>query len=323
MGCDSVVNIDLTVIPVDSMMTGSMCVGSEYAFFGTILNKGGFYTDTIHNYLNTGCDRIYKLTLTETLPDTVEISDQYCEGMSSYNQYGFNINDPETKDYIKNLTSMVTGCDSVTILHLSEVKTVYSAFDYTMCDGEAYDFGGSNYYVSGVYEHTFLARTTGCDSVVTLSLTVNPTYEQDLKVSIAENKLPYTNLDLTVPAGTDLGTYDYRIEAKTMAGCDSIINLTLTVTPPDGLSQVQVHSLDVVPNVVKRGGTVTIKTSFSASERRGMDIRLYDAVGRMIKVISPALAGDQQVTMPAVSGAYFLRITTTNGVTYSAKLLVM
>lgn len=323
LGCDSIVTLDLTVIPSDSIYTDQVCHGSEYNFFGTMLSTSGFYTDTVHNYKGSSCDHIYKLTLVETAVDTVEYAGQFCEGATSYDEYGFSINNPETQDYTRTVTSAVSGCDSVTILHLSEVKAVYSKTSQTICDGESVHFGNKDLYTAGVYSYTFSALSTGCDSIVELTLNVNPTYEETVAVSVAQNKLPYTNLTLTVPKGTELGTYDYTINAQTALGCDSTIYLTLTVTKADGLSNVLVNDLTLLPNVVKKGGQVFLQTSFSSALREGMDIRLYDALGRLITTYKPSLSGRMSFVMPFDSGLYFMRISTQDGQVYSGKVVVI
>ncbi|MDE7374268.1 MAG: hypothetical protein K2M86_02920, partial [Odoribacter sp.] len=62
----------------------------------------------------------------------------------------------------------------------------------------------------------------GCYSVVT-----------DTSVTICTNDLPYTWCDTTFDVGTQPGTYLYRFQrTSTVTGCDSIVNLHLTVERP-------------------------------------------------------------------------------------------
>lgn len=66
-GCDSVVGIDLTIMPVDSSsFTDYFCPNSTYNFFGQILSTAGIYTNTFTNIYN--CDSVVTLNL---LQDTV------------------------------------------------------------------------------------------------------------------------------------------------------------------------------------------------------------------------------------------------------------
>ncbi|MBI5218007.1 MAG: immunoglobulin domain-containing protein, partial [Bacteroidia bacterium] len=56
------------------------------------------------------------------------------------------------------------------------VNPVYSISESaTICNGQSYSFGGTNYTTAGTYPHTFTS-VSGCDSIVTLTLNVNPTY---------------------------------------------------------------------------------------------------------------------------------------------------
>lgn len=65
-----------------------------------------------------------------------------------------------------------SGCDSVVTLTLSH-KTVFNeTASVSICNGEQYNFGGTDLVESGQYQHVFTSHTVGCDSIVTLTLTV-------------------------------------------------------------------------------------------------------------------------------------------------------
>ena len=79
----------------------------------------------------------------------------------------------EPGDYYNNLQSVVTGCDSTVILHLTvhEPKLV-DVYD-TICEGHTYAFNGQQLTTSGKRIAILQSEVTGCDSVVTLHLTIN------------------------------------------------------------------------------------------------------------------------------------------------------
>ena len=58
---------------------------------------------------------------------------------------------------------------------IGEDNTTYQAYD-TICAGDTYTWEGDTYTESGAYTKT-LQNIYGCDSIVTLHLQVNPTYE--------------------------------------------------------------------------------------------------------------------------------------------------
>ena len=112
---------------------------------------------------------------------------------------------------------MVTDCIHFTILSIDTISE-------TICAGEIYDFYGKNLTSEGIYTHTFLNQY-GCDSIIRLMLAVNPVTTTPIAASTCQNT-PYSfaGKDLTV-AGV------YRDTLQTFQGCDSIVELTLTVNP--------------------------------------------------------------------------------------------
>jgi len=54
-----------------------------------------------------------------------------------------------------------------------------------------YVFNGTNIYDSGTYTYT-LTNSTGCDSVITLNLTISPAANSTTYISVCPSQLPYT-----------------------------------------------------------------------------------------------------------------------------------
>ena len=73
----------------------------------------------------------------------------------------------------------VEGCDSLVTLTLT-VHPVYApSIAAEICEGESYTVGTTDYTTTGVWV-TNLTSINGCDSIVTLDLTVHPVYAFDL-----------------------------------------------------------------------------------------------------------------------------------------------
>lgn len=98
---------------------------------------------------------------------------------------------------------------------------VYTSFSATACD--SYTWKGVKYTASGNYERKFTV-SNGCDSIVTLRLTVNPSYE----VGFGEE----TTSSYTWEGTTYNASGDYTKNLQTAAGCDSIVTLHLTIAHP-------------------------------------------------------------------------------------------
>ena len=165
-GCDSIITLNLTVNPVfNDTITASICDGTIYAENGFIANEAGTYTQSLQTI--NGCDSIITLTLTvNPLADTT-ITSSICDG-TNYTENGFDVS--EAGVHTLNLQT-VKGCDSIVTLNLI-VKPVYN---YTIMasirEGEIYNMNGFNESEAGTYTNTLQAEN-GCDSVITLELTV-------------------------------------------------------------------------------------------------------------------------------------------------------
>ena len=93
-----------------------------------------------------------------------------------------------------------------------------SSFDATACD--SYTWNGIPYNASGTYVQDFVSQQ-GCDSVVTLNLTVNHSALTNLTVETCE---PYVWYGTTY---SNSGVYEHLLQ--TAAGCDSLLVLDLTI----------------------------------------------------------------------------------------------
>ena len=99
---------------------------------------------------------------------TQEIHHAICEG-SVYSENGFNANEAGT--YTQNLQT-INGCDSIVTLTLTVNPTYNITIDASINEGETYEENGFSESEAGTYVHTLQAEN-GCDSVITLNLTVN------------------------------------------------------------------------------------------------------------------------------------------------------
>jgi hypothetical protein len=113
-----------------------------------------------------------------------------------------------------------SDCDTLVNLTLSVLPTQTSISAIT-CSNQPYSFDGQNLNVSGVYRDT-LYNVLGCDSVVTLNLTVQPAYSQTLAVV----NCPGTSYNFGSQVLTTSGTYTNTFSI--VGGCDSVVQLNLT-----------------------------------------------------------------------------------------------
>lgn len=123
---------------------------------------------------------------------------------------------------------------SVTIYVHNPVYTQESA---TICQGDSYDFHGNLCSVAGDYNYT--AQTQyGCDSIITLHLSVNPSYTDTenneafiTRVSICEgDSYNFHGQSYSAPG-------HYRHTFETVNHCDSVVWLYLSNYPDNGITE--------------------------------------------------------------------------------------
>lgn len=116
------------------------------------------------------------------------------------------------------------GCvDSTAEFTLSEPAPINSNVNATTCAGYPYVIGSNYYYDAGTY-NAVLQAANGCDSNVTVNLTVTPAPEYNESVTICAG----STYSIGNSNYTDAGVY-----RDTLSGfnfCDSIVVTTLTVS---------------------------------------------------------------------------------------------
>ncbi|MBQ7490591.1 MAG: T9SS type A sorting domain-containing protein [Bacteroidales bacterium] len=231
-GCDSIVTLTLTVTPeTHTNLTDNICKGEVYINNGfAIITKdsaAGTYNYTQNLKTAAGCDSIITLALTIDPVYNTVIYDTICQNATPYTLYGFN--ESANGTYTQNLTT-AKGCDSIVTLNLVVNPTAVTNITATICKGETYKQYGFNESVAGPYtQHLFTVN--GCDSTVNLNLIVNDVYNISLTDEICKGDVYVKNGFTVITKDSTAGTYSYTQNLKTVAGCDSIVTLTLTINP--------------------------------------------------------------------------------------------
>jgi gliding motility-associated-like protein len=218
-GCDSVKKLVLIVYPTyDTTITASICWGQNYTDNGFNVGQTGIYHDTLQSI--HGCDSVVNLDLTAIVYNrTIETT--ICQG-GTYNFHGMILNQAGT--YTDTLHSVVNGCDSIITLKLKLNLPYNDTIRATICQGEMYDAFGFHETNAG-YHPRLLQSQGGCDSLVVLDLTVNPSYKQVINASICPGER-YNFHGFTL---TQQGTYKDTLQS--INGCDSITVLRLNINP--------------------------------------------------------------------------------------------
>ena len=110
------------------------------------------------------------------------------------------------------------------IVDLTILGPQSSSMYVSICQGDTFTYEGGSYATAGVYIDT-LQNYIGCDSVVTLHLTINPVYDYTIVAGICASERYEEN---NFSADTT-GVYVQYLTS--IHGCDSIVRLDLTVHP--------------------------------------------------------------------------------------------
>ena len=216
-GCDSIVLLDLKVIdPPPSIEKRDICIGEIILWQNMLLSQSGIYTDTLLTAM--GCDSLTILDLKVLerkefhKPASICNKEFYILGSDTLFDEGTYMLDTLSK----------FGCDSTVILTLEVNPTYDLHVSDEICQGGESIFAGQVYTNAGSYTELFKTEF-GCDSMVTLELSVIPETRRDFRDTICLGETyAFGEINLSIP-----GIYVDTITNRN--GCDSIVVLDLVV----------------------------------------------------------------------------------------------
>ena len=215
---------------------------------------------------------------------------------------------------VKNIEEL--GCSFVleTKIPCMGVENTYIISD-TICWGEFLIFDDTLRVISGTYIDTLVA-SNGCDSIVTLDLTVLPKMETYLYDTIYESELPYIFAEQTI---MESGEYEEIFKSK--HGCDSVVILNLYIEEGNAIEDLNTISLVIVPNPIGSDENTVVKYEWSVEEQDGLMVEIINSLGQRVDVFE---SKSYPIVLPRVGGAgiYYVRITTGVGSVYVGKLIV-
>ncbi|NCW76346.1 MAG: hypothetical protein EBW13_06325, partial [Actinobacteria bacterium] len=235
--------------------SGSVNAGTWSVEFLSVTDANGCSADLTGGSMN--------FTFNVSDPSATTINQSIC-APNSYTFDGQTLTTSGT--YMDTLTN-AAGCDSVITLNLTVNQPSATTITQTICAPNSYSFNGQSYNATGTYTAT-LTNAAGCDSVITLNLTVvdvQITQEPSSSLSLVEgttgslsvtatgattyewqvllsgtwtslsNGATYsgaTTSALGITAALSLNGFQYRVVVTGAAGCsDTSQTSTLTVTP--------------------------------------------------------------------------------------------
>jgi gliding motility-associated-like protein len=242
-GCDSTVTLNLTIKPnVTSTKTLSLCPGQlPYTWNTTTIPVGATSNPAFATYTTTnvaGCDSTVTLNLTIKPSVTSTATLSLCPGQLPYTWNTTTIPAGATTNpaFATYTTTNSAGCDSTVTLNLTIKPNVTSTATLSLCPGQLpYTWNTTTIPVGATSNPAFATYTTtnvaGCDSTVTLNLTIKPNVTSTATLSLCPGQLPYTWNTTTIPAGATTNPAYATYTTVNSAGCDSTVTLNLTIKP--------------------------------------------------------------------------------------------
>lgn len=220
INCDTFFRLRLFVIePILDTQVEIICVGDSLDVDGQIFDSTGIYQITYSSF--TGCDSVLQIDLTVLDSIVVPLSETRCAGDTFWIE---GIPFYESGNYEVNLNSYL-DCDSLVRLDLTIQDSIKIFISDTICDGEVYKVGVDSLQATGSYE-ILLPSSSNCDTFATIDLLVLPPIMTNLDSTICEGETVRIGAREYNETGTHLTTL------TSVQGCDSIVQLELTVLSP-------------------------------------------------------------------------------------------
>ena len=229
-GCDSLITLVANVLPDYSniVINAVIAEGEVYNEKGFVgLTQPGSYKLPLKSKVG-GCDSIVTLNLvvgnaTDYQEVNICFGDSYVFGKQTITESG---------QYIETFAE-----DSIVLLNVTVLPDLRQTIDAYICKGEVYNENGfSGKTETGTYTLP-LTSVDGCDSTITLNLTVVNGETIYVKDTITTSELPYEYMSLYYDMATAPGVYTETIEVVA-ENCKDVIVHTLVVELADAVENI-------------------------------------------------------------------------------------
>lgn len=285
-GCDSIINTTVLISPTYSLTaSANICSGGNFTFpDGT--TQTNITSQVVHTSsltASTGCD--------STITTTVFISPTYAVSESANLCYSGSYTFPDGTT-MNNITAQVvhtsnlqavTGCDSIVTTTVN-VNPIYALSEAaTICSGSSYTFpDGSSQTITSQTVHTsMLTSSAGCDSTITTTVDVNPSYASSVTDSVCSGS------SYSFPDGssqTITGQVTQISTLQTVLGCDSIITSNIDI----------IHVRD---SVIQTGFTLMAYESGATYQWLDCNNGYAMISGETSQTFAPTVGGNYAVTL--------------------------
>ncbi|MEP6645472.1 MAG: gliding motility-associated C-terminal domain-containing protein [Saprospiraceae bacterium] len=264
LGCDSVVNINLSFYPPATFnLAQTLCTGGSVTVNGIVFNQANpMGTETIPNASIHGCDSLVHVDLAFSSVVTNNITQTLCpNGFVAVNGNFYNAGNPTGTETI--IGGSFLGCDSVININLSFYPPSTFNLFQTLCSGQSIVVNGTTYDEATPIGTEILSNASilGCDSLVNINLNFITGTSFNLNQTLCSGGSVMVN-GTTYNAANPVGST--TIIGGNYLGCDSTVNVNLSFYPP---------SVSNLNQTICPGGSITVNgTIYNQGHPNGAEI---------------------------------------------------
>lgn len=227
-------------------------------------------------------------------------------------------------DFDPGLNDTQTEGLSMNTMFISKYSPCYYSNDEAdICEGDAYEAYTRILSEPGTYQVSYLSAE-GCDSVVTLNLTVNPlpdngVFVQDLELVCEQSGAEYqwfdceSNLPIKNAANQSFAPSDAQSYYATVTLNNCSVNTECASTLNVGIPDVTQSQFSIYPNPAS--SEIRVKCS------PGSIVRIYNLEGKVINEFKAMSDSNTFKSLPE-SGMYIIQIQSGSSIVLNQKLII-
>jgi PKD repeat protein len=218
-GCDSLVNVSVSAFPVPSSnLAAQVCSNATFTYQGINLAVGQSQQFTLNNPA-TGCDSLVNVSVSAFPVPSSNLAAKVCSN-ATFTYQGVNLAVGQSQQFT--LNNPATGCDSLVNVSVSAFPVPSSNLSVKICENDQYAYQNTNLQPGQSQQFTLINPTTGCDSLVTVTVQGVALPITDLLVNVCPGRTyTYNNKQLTADS-----TYEFHYFTQ-QEQCDSTVFITV------------------------------------------------------------------------------------------------
>lgn len=310
-GCDSFHTIDLKIVPTTTFEIKETQCDRYKSPLGNTYTKTGLYKEKLTAANRYGCDSLILLDITINKSVNQNIPVTSCDSFVSPGGIAYHASGNYTERY-----STSKGCDSVIVYALDLAKSKTNEDQVHECDSAMID---GQWYFSSDIIHLDKKTTSGCDSMVTIDLTITTI---DTSVTRAGKKLTALQQDAKyqwidckdmkpISGATSIsfeasysGSFFVEIEKDGCTSSSSCFDLIGLGIAANALN----NKIRIAPNPNNGNFVVSLDGNIQVQS-----YTIVDIAGKKTHLTEGIYANKVIVNQHLSPGVYFLQLNTDNG----------